>query len=364
MIEGLAEVESKFIRADAAAREAEKLDFTGYRPDLILAHPGWGESLYLSSIWPTVPQLHYLEFHYSAIGPCSDLDPGMDGMSSSERRMLHRRVQAKNVCNLMALQDMAWGLAPTSFQARTYPEPYQSRISVIHDGIDTNRFQPDQHAFLRLPSGIVLNRTQPVITFVNRTFEPYRGFPQFMRALPEVLHRMPDAHILLIGNDDRVTYGRPPADGRTWKQVLLDELGDRLDTSHIHFLGSLKRDPFIAALQISRCHVYLTVPFVLSWSLLEAMACAAPIVASNGPSVRDVIKDGVHGLLVDHYNQKLLADAIVKTLADSSGAMSRGNRARALVEQSFSLNECTENRLALVKRVRAGCLGRDNRACH
>lgn len=359
LIDGLTEVESKFIRAESAARVAERLEEKGYRPDLILAHPGWGESLYLRSIWPSVPQLHYLEFYYSAMGPGSDLESGMDGLSSSERRILHRRVQAKNVCNLMALQDMAWGIAPTRFQASTYPAPYRSKISVIHDGIDTHRFEPDQQASLRLPSGLVLDRNHPVITFVNRSFEPYRGFPQFMRALPTVLQRVPNAHVLLIGNCERVTYGLPPADGRTWKDVLLKELGERLDTSNVHFLGTLKRGSYIRALQLSRCHVYLTVPFVLSWSLLEAMACAAPIVASNGPSIRDVIEDGVHASLVDHHNTESLASAIVSTITERSAAIKRGQRARDLVKQHYGMIQCTNKRFKLLQALASGSLNPD-----
>lgn len=354
LVPGLAEVEAKFLRAAAAAEAAERLEAGGYRPDVILAHPGWGESLYLRSIWPQVPQLHYLEYHYSPMAPGSDLDPDLEGLDLRESRALHRRVQAKNVVNLMALEDMTWGLAPTTFQASRFPPGAHGRISVIHDGIDCQHLHPDPEARLRLPDGQILSRRQPVISFVNRSLEPYRGFPEFMRALPAVLQACPQAQVLLVGNSEGVSYGRPPADGRTWKQVLLEELSGQLDFSRVHFLGVQPREAFVRILQISRCHVYLTVPFVLSWSLLEAMACAAPIVASDNACVREVIEDGRHGLLVEHHSREALAESILATLFDPVPAKQRGKEARRRIQARYEQQSCTRRRLELLDQLVSG----------
>jgi glycosyltransferase involved in cell wall biosynthesis len=356
LVEGLAEVEAKFLRAAAAAEVAERLEAAGYIPDLILAHPGWGESLFLRSIWPQVPQLHYLEYHYRPMAAGSDLDPDLEGIQLSERCALHRRVQAKNVVNLMALDDMDWGLAPTKFQAACFPPAYQPRISIIHDGIDCELLRPDPAAHLKLPSGLTLTRHQPVITFVNRSLEPYRGFPDFLRALPTVLEACPQAQVLVVGNSQGVSYGRAPSDGRTWKQVLLEELDGQLDLERVHFLGVQPRPSFIRLLQLSRCHVYLTVPFVLSWSLLEAMACGAPIVASDNACVREVLQAGTHGLLVDHRNRDALAAAILATLSEPAKAKHRGQLARRRVQSEFDQQECTQRRLALLDLVATGVL--------
>lgn len=354
LVEGLAEVEAKFLRAAAAAEVAERLEVGGYRPDLIFAHPGWGESLFLRSIWPQVPQLHYLEYHYSLMGSGSDLDPGLDGLDVQQSRALHRRVQAKNVVNLMALEDMTWGLAPTVFQASRFPSSAHGRISVIHDGIDCDLMRPDSEALLRLPNGQLLSRRQPVISFVNRSLEPYRGFPEFMRALPIVLRACPQAQVLLVGNSAGVSYGKPPADGRTWKQVLLEELSDQLDLSRVHFLGVQPREVFVRILQISRCHVYLTVPFVLGWSLLEAMACAAPIVASDNACVRELIDNGQLGLLVEHRNREVLAEAILATLRNPCIAKQRGKEARRHIQTYYEKRRCTQQRLQLLDQLAAG----------
>ena len=356
LIDGVAEVESKFIRAAAVAEQAQKLAASGYTPELILAHPGWGESLYLSSIWPQVPQLHYLEYYYQPMQAGSDLEPATDNSSIHESRRLHRQVRAKNVANLLALDEMAWGLAPTAFQASRFPKVYRHRVSVIHDGVDTVLLRADRHVRLRLPNGVILDRHQPVITFVNRCLEPYRGFPQFMRSLPAVLSAYPDAQVLVVGNSQKVSYGLPPNDGRTWKDVMIEELADQLDLSRVHFLGIQDRAPFIRILQLSQCHVYLTVPFVLSWSLLEAMACGAPVVASDGPSVRDVIEHQKHGLLVNHNDPVSLSAAIIATLEDRDAAAIRARHARAKIEQDFDVQHCTSQRLALLELVASGIL--------
>jgi glycosyltransferase involved in cell wall biosynthesis len=198
-----------------------------------------------------------------------------------------------------------------------------------------------------------------VITFVNRSLEPYRGFPAFMRALPAVMEACPQAQVLVVGNSQGVSYGKAPRDGRTWKQVLLDELDGQLDLERVHFLGVQPRRAFIRILQLSRCHVYLTVPFVLSWSLLEAMACGAPIVASDNACVREVLEAGTHGLLVDHRNRDALAAAILATLHEANRAKQRGQLARLRVQSELDQQGCTQRRLALLDLVAAGVLQGD-----
>lgn len=329
------EVETKFLRAAGVAVQARKLAAQGLQPDLILAHPGWGESLYLSSIWPDVPQLHYLEHFYT--------EAEVPGASAAYRQKL----PAKNVANLLALQDMALGVSPTRFQAATYPQLYQSRIAVVHDGLNLELLRPRADARVRLANGRLLQRGDPVVTFVNRTFEPYRGFPQFMRALPALQRRWPDLQVLLIGHDRGVSYGCEPPCGRSWKQVLLDQLAGELDLGRLHFVGKLERGSFVRALQLSACHVYLTVPFVLSWSCLEAMACGAPLVASDTAPVREVASHGREALLVPFDDAAALADAISACLDDRSAAAARADNALQRVRETYDQRDCTARRLAL-----------------
>jgi glycosyltransferase involved in cell wall biosynthesis len=329
------EVETKFLRAAGVAVQARKLAAQGLQPDLILAHPGWGETLYLSSIWPKVPQLHYLEHFYT--------EAEVPGASAAYRQKL----PAKNVANLLALHDMALGVSPTRFQAATYPELYQPRIEVVHDGLDLELLKPRADARVRLANGRLLQRGDPVVTFVNRTFEPYRGFPQFMRALPALQRRWPDLQVLLIGHDRGVSYGCEPPCGRSWKQVMLDELAGELDLGRLHFVGKLERRSFVRALQLSACHVYLTVPFVLSWSCLEAMACGAPLVASNTAPVREVASHGREALLVSFDDAAALADAISACLDDRAAAAARADNALQRLRETYDQRDCTARRLAL-----------------
>ena len=338
------EVETKFLRAAGVATQARKLAAQGLQPDLILAHPGWGETLYLSSIWPDVPQLHYLEHFYT--------EAEVPGASAAYRQKL----PAKNVGNLLALHDMTQGVSPTRFQAATYPQLYQSRIAVVHDGLDLELLRPRADARVRLANGRLLQLGDPVVTFVNRTFEPYRGFPQFMRALPALQRRFSDLQVLLIGHDRGVSYGCEPPCGRSWKQVLFDELAGELDLGRLHFVGKLERSSFVRALQVSACHVYLTVPFVLSWSCLEAMACGAPLVASDTPPVQEVVRQGREGLLVPWDDAGALAAAIGECLIDRAGASRRAQQALVRIQERYEQRACTARRMALSDQLlsRAG----------
>ena len=342
----VAETETKVIRGDAAFRAALTLRAEGFVPDVILAHPGWGEGLFLKQVWPDSKLIIYCEFHYAAAGTDVDFDPEFPAKDVGDAC----RVQLKNVNNFLHFEVADAGVSPTEWQKSTFPEPFRSKITVVHDGIDTAEIKPNHQIWLQL-GGIKLTRDDEIITFVNRNMEPYRGYHTFMRALPEILAKRPNARVLIVGGDG-VSYGAKPPAGTTWKQIFLDEVKDRLDLSRVHFLGHIDYKHFIPLLQLSTVHVYLTSPFVLSWSLLEAMACGCAIVASDTTPLREAIHDGDTGLLVDFFKPDAVAAGVIQLLENPALRSTLGQRARAFAVTHYDLRSvCLPQMLQLIERV-------------
>ncbi|MGH8673366.1 MAG: glycosyltransferase [Burkholderiales bacterium] len=302
------EFETKVIRGEACAAAALRLKNEGFSPDVIVANPGWGESLFLRDVWPRAKMLALIEFFYATHGLDFDFDPEFHRADPAR----DAKLRAKNAHLLMALSDMDRGLSPTEFQRSTVPEPYRARISVIFDGIDTGVVQPDPAASLTV-AGHTLRAGDEVLTFVNRNLEPYRGYHVFMRALPEILQKRPGAIALIVG-DGGVSYGAAAPEGKTWKQIFFDEVKDRLDATRVHFLGRLPYARYLKVLQLSACHVYLTYPFVLGWSCIEALAAGCLVVGSRTPPVEEAIAHEKNGLLVDFFDAAALAQTVCDAL--------------------------------------------------
>jgi glycosyltransferase involved in cell wall biosynthesis len=342
------DLQTKALRAEAVGAMLERLLGKGLRPDLVIGHPGWGELLAVKDLLPDVPVLHQVEFMYQLRGGDADFDPEFPGSGwrQSTRLRLRRAVQ------LLALQDLDWGLAPTPWQASTVPEEYRSRLSVIHEGIDTAAIRPEGPATVRLErAGLTFRPGDEVVTFVARNLEPYRGFHVFLRMLPLLQQLRPNAHVLIVGGDG-VSYGSPPPGGGSWKARLLGELDGRLDRARLHFVGTVAHPVLHELLRVSACHVYLTYPFVLSWSLLEAMSCGALVVGSDTAPLRDVICHGENGLLVDFFDGEALARQVAAVLADPEAHRPLRRAARATAVERFDLQQvCLPQQLALVDRL-------------
>ena len=297
-------------RAEQVLYSLSSLARAGFVPDLIMAHPGWGETLPLRTIFPDARILLYCEFFYGMHGRDVGFDPefpetGTDG---------HVGLHLKNASTLLALADCDAGISPTTWQRSTFPEHYQHKISVCHEGIDVDTARPNPNAVFRLPSGQELRRTDEIVTFAARNLEPLRGYHVFMRALPRIMTARPRAQFVVIGGDE-VSYGAPPSGGTTWKSVFFDEVADRIDHKRIHFTGRLPFSDYLSALQVSSAHVYLTYPFVLSWSLLEALSTGCVVVGSDTAPVREVLINNKNGLLVPFFDIEQLAERVVDVLA-------------------------------------------------
>ena len=344
---------TKVIRGEAAWQAARKLDAQGLKPDLIVAHPGWGESLFLKDVWPDARLGIYCEFYYLVNGGDVNFDP--EFQASPEDQACRLRTKNANVDLHFPMAQ--GGLSPTQWQKSVFPEPFRSRITVMHDGIDTERLRPLPDAYLQLKTrygDVTVRKGDEVITFVNRNLEPYRGYHIFMRSLPQLMRDRPNARFLVVGGNE-VSYGAAPAPGpdgkaRSWKDILLDEVRDQLDMSRLHFLGRIPYDRFVTLLQLSTVHLYLTYPFVLSWSLLEAMSVGCAIVASDTPPVQEAIEHDKTGRLVDFFDQTGLIRTVNELMDNPEERARLGANARAYAQATYDLKtHCLPGQMAWVE---------------
>ena len=318
-------------RGKRLATAASVLRRSGFVPDVIFAHIGWGEALFLKDVFPEAKILLYGEFFYRSHGGDLGFDPEY---ASTPDKVLRLRVM--NAPLLMSLDAADWTMAPTRWQWRQFPDVYRARMSVIHDGIDTDAVVPG-------------NPEEELITYVARNLEPYRGFHVFMRAIPEIQKRRPKARIVIVGGDE-VSYSPRLPPGETYRSRLLRELDGKIDLSRVTFLGRIPYADYLSVLQRSSVHVYLTYPFVLSWSLLEAMSAGCLIVGSRTPPVEEVIRDGHNGLLVDFFSTEGIAERIDQALGDDSREMRE--RARRTVVERYDLKRiCLPAQLELVEAL-------------
>ncbi|MEM7731372.1 MAG: glycosyltransferase [Pseudomonadota bacterium] len=343
--------DTKITRAHACFLGARTLKDQGFSPDLILAHPGWGEPLFLKDVWPKARMGIYCELYHLGNYPHLDFDPEFEGDDPVEAAL---RIRMKNLHNHMQFDVADAGISPTAFQADTFPSVFRDRITLCHDGINTKLSCPDPDVTLNLEKRGGLSRDDEIITFVNRNLEPYRGYHIFMRALPRLLRERPHATVVIVGGSD-VSYGARPPKGQTWKQIFVDEVRGQIsddDWERVRFLDRIPHGQFTKLLQISRVHVYLTYPFVLSWSLMEAMSCGAAIVASDTEPVREVIRDGQTGELVDFFDTDGIVDRVSTLLDDEDRRIGLGQAARAKMVKEYDLRSiCLPRQMDWVKNL-------------
>jgi len=348
----LRETEAGVLNAQNVARVAMGLKESGFVPDVMLGHNGWGELWYLKEVFPNTPLIGYFEFFYRLHGADVGFEPGPPLIFD-----VGPRIRTKNLGNLLALDAVDYGQCPTKWQKSLYPKEYQSKLHIVHEGIDTQAVAPDHTARFTIPNtNIELTTADEVVTYVSRNLEPYRGFPSFMRSLPTILAQRPNAQVLVVGGDD-TSYGPKPANGKPFRQQMLEELGSAIDLQRVHFLGKVTYSSFVKILQVSTAHVYLTYPFVLSWSMLEAMSAGCLIVGSSTQPVEEVIRDGENGLLVDIFKPDEIARRVVDVLADRQAFASIRVNARKTIVENYDLRTiCLPAQLRLLNMAARGML--------
>ena len=343
----ITDFEAKVIRGEACYLKAIEIKKKGFSPDVIIAHHGWGESMFLHRVWPKSQIALYCEFFYKVSGADVAFDLEFESKISSD----HNRIQLKNINNYIHFENANKAISPTLWQASTFPEFFRKNITVIHDGIDTNTLKPNDNANLIINGRISINSGDEVITFVNRNLEPYRGYHIFMRSLPNILKERPNVKVLIVGGDD-VSYGKKAPNGDNWKNIFYEEIKSKLSDSErkrIFYLGYISYEHYVLLLQISSVHIYLTYPFVLSWSLLEAMSVGCAIVASNTKPLQEVITDQENGLLFDFFDFNRLSNLAIKLLEDSSLRKKIGYNAREFAIKNYDIDLCLKKQLEWVE---------------
>lgn len=323
-----------------------RLKKAGFCPDVVCAHPGWGETLFLKDVYPHSRLIHYCEFYYHPAGQDFNFDPEFPNGAAD---ILRLRIQ--NLHHLMALEQADVGIAPTAWQKSRFPAAYQSKINIVHDGVDTETVAPDPQASIQLArKNLRFTRADEIITFISRNLEPYRGFHTLMRALPELLNARPKAHVIIIGGNG-VSYGRRPAKGN-YRERYLAEIDGRFDASRVHFVGRVPYSSMLRVLQVSTAHIYLTYPFVLSWSVLEAMAAGCLVIGSRTSPVEEIIQHGKNGLLVDFFSPKELVDAVQRVCEEPTKLQSLREEARRTIVEHYDLKTiCLPKQRTLIEKL-------------
>jgi glycosyltransferase involved in cell wall biosynthesis len=354
VVEGVPPHAKEFVaqvgRAQAISQVLLRQKKNGLDPDIICAHPGWGEGFYLREIFPRAKLLFFFEFNFEPEGPVIDFDPELP--NSLSERMGYR---VKNAQNLISLDMADAGISPTRWQWQTFPKEYRDKVRVIHDGVDTSAVVPDPGARLNFPRSAypdkVFTAADEIISFSVRNLEPSRGFHRFMRVLPKLQKLRPNAQFIIVGGDEK-SYVKGHASGKSWREVMLEEVGGQLDMSRVFFLGRIPYPQLLGLFSITSLHIYMTIPFVLSWSMLEAMACCAPVLASSTQPVTEVITDGENGFLFDYFSEQELVDQVGRLMDDPELRRRVGAQAREFVMANYDLNNvCLPQQLALIDEL-------------
>jgi glycosyltransferase involved in cell wall biosynthesis len=338
-------LERAVLTGQAVFRAVLELKKQGFVPDIVCGHSGWGVTQFIKDAYPTAPLLGFYEWYYHAIG--TDVDFLSEDEVSADNMA---RVRVKNAAILLDLAACDWGVTPTAWQLQQFPALFSSKLLQLHEGVDTNYFTPADGARLVLPE-LDLSHVDELVTYVARGMEPYRGFPQFIQALAHIQERRPNCHAVIVGGD-RVAYGTPLPDGQSYKDKLLKEVP--LDLSRVHFTGLLPYDQYREVLRTSSVHIYLTVPFVLSWSMLEAMAAGCLVLGSDTPPVREVVRDGENGLLVDFFSPEAIAERVDEVLDHPDRMAGLRTAARETIVARYDLAKLLPRQLRLIRDVAQG----------
>lgn len=342
------EFDLAMLRAQSVAARARQLVALDYRPDVIIGHNGWGEMLHLREVWPDVPIIPYFEFHFDPAGLDVNFDPEFP--MADERRSI---VRIRNATSFLGLDLATLGQTPTRFQHSTYPAWAREKLRIVPEGADLELFRPDPKAEFALGGRVWrAGKGRRLVTYVSRNLEPYRGTHIVMRALPQILAACPDVDVMLVGGDG-VSYGAACPDGGSWKDRFLRELDGQLDPDRVFFPGKIPYEAFQQMLKVSSLHLYLTYPFVASWSLREALAAGCCILGSDVPTVSEFITPGVTGALFPFLRPDLLAEAAIELLADGRLRKRLGRGARAWAEANLRMEDSFATMDALIAEAMA-----------
>jgi glycosyltransferase involved in cell wall biosynthesis len=335
-------LENAVLEGQAIYRLGDQLKKEGFYPDIVYGHSGWGPTLFIKDIFPKATLLCYFEWFYNAHGSDADFNP-LDPLNADDEA----RIRIKNAPILIDLYSCNYGLCPTRWQKQQFPPEYQDKITVLHDGVDTDYFQPKPGHQLTLPRiNLDLSQTSEIVTYVARGMEPYRGFPQLIETISILQKRRPNCHFVIVG-ENRVAYGKKLPEGQSYKDLMLEKFP--LDLSRVHFTGLLPYGEYLQVLQASSVHIYLTYPFVLSWSMLESLSTGCLVIASNTPPVKEVIQDGYNGLLVSFFSPEKIANRVEEVLDHPTKMEPIRVKARETIVNNYNLKDLLAQHLEWIK---------------
>lgn len=338
------EVDDWIKRSEKVALEALKLKKRGWAPDVILGHPGWGETLLIRDVYPASPLIVWPELWLKA----EHLGQPKEELNASQ--ILYLRI--KNLILDGAMADANLAILPTHYQASTFPQRWQNKITVVHEGIQEQLMTQHRLKELTISESTKLTADTPVITFISRNLEPMRGFPTFMRALPTLLANNKNVHIVIVGGDD-LSYSDGPTDKKTWREVLLTELEGQLDMRRVHLFGRIEHKELQKLYRRSNLHVYLSKAFVLSWSLLEVMASGTPVLAEANPMMEEFIEPGINGALW-RGSPESLSQVMIDLLKSPERLIEWGQAGRKKIEEQYAQGNCIEQ-LDKIIEIQAAC---------
>lgn len=330
----VADLQRSVLNAQAVSEILEKCLRQEIIFDLAVAHTGWGEALYFKNVFPDTPLVGYVEFFFHAKGADAGFDPLYP--ISKDRAL---QIKTLNAQLLLGMNECDALVTPTRWQKSLFPKMWHSAINVIHEGVDIQNCKPDQDIFITLPDGTQLTRKNEVVTYSARNLEPYRGFPVLLKAIELIVNRRPDCHIIITGGDD-ISYSKRLPAGECYREKLLKTVS--LPAERVHFLGKVSYKTHLQILQLSSAHIYLTYPFVLSWSFIEAMSCGCVMIASDTQPVMDVIEPNINGVVVNFFDEQGIADQVDAVFNHPQRKKHLGKAAREKIKQyyqyQFSIN--------------------------
>lgn len=350
------EFETKMIRADAASKKANEMRDNGFSPDLIMLHPGWGEGFFLKELWPEAKIISYAEFYYKTSNCDIDFDKAfIEDVLKKDFKEHHEynkyKLTARNAVFTHSYLNSDYIVCPTAFQKNVLPKLIQKTTNVIHDGIDTDFLKPLDDIEIKIRNKR-LSKKDKIVTYVSRALDPYRGFHIFMETLPAILKNNPDAYVIIVGDETKTGYGAPHPDGIRYKDYYFSKIKDKIDMKRVFFVGRVSYDIFMKIIQISTTHIYLTYPFVLSWSMLEAMSCGALVIGSNTGPVTEVIKHNKNGLIVNFFDKGQIVETVTKVLENTNNFNRLRLNARKTIIDKYDLKTvCLPKHISLIEEA-------------
>ncbi|SHJ99592.1 glycosyltransferase [Propionispora hippei] len=340
----LKNMEDSVIYGQAAYKTATQLKKDGFVPDVIYGHSGWGPMLFMADVFPRVPIICHFEWFYRSHGSSFDFDP-------ESRLTLDNKgeIRVKNTGILFDLVQCTKGIVPTEWQFQQFPREFHPKMEILHEGIHTGIFKPNPNGRLILPKlGLNLSNAKEIVTYVATGMEPLRGFPQFMAAVEKVQQLRPECHVIVVG-EDRTEYSNQLSNGKTYREEAMGKY--TYDLSRLHFTGRVPISDYLTILQASSVHIYLTYPFILSWSMLEAMACGCLVVGSDTPPVREIIEDTVNGFLVSFFSPSEIASRVVEVLENREAINLMKTKARNTILTKYDLTNLLNRQIRLLETV-------------